>query len=509
MNLNNLSHEELENLLHQLKMVEEYEKYNKKEYFSPYPYQEEMFGAGKFAMSRFACLANRIGKTHAGGFEMSCHLTGEYPEWWTGHKFTRPIKAWAIGITNDSTRKALQDVLLGTIDVRQEELVGTGAIPRNAILMDAIEKEGPTAKVVRVIWKDTDEYSVLEFRSTQQGVHSLMGVAQDYIWLDEESPHNSNEIFSQCSTRLATTKGIMLITATPENGLTPLIQKFYDNEDLFIFHAGWDDCPHLDEETKKKLLATYSEWEVECRTKGIPSKGSGAIFQVNDSDIAIPEWTPPDDWRIVAGIDFGRSRDASTIVFCAKDPDSDEVRIFHEEYLDQDRSPENMARIIVNSPYPRIPIVPPNDGNSVSTDGGSETRAAIMRRFGAKVIVGTFSNPPEVQNTISNVNKKHIGKEGGLAWMAYMMKNGTLKVCNHLENFFREKRSYFYITKGGRTQPKDGNDHVIDAARIAVLSVGRYGTPAGMCKSEVTKQDWNNGFNNEPLNFAPSFWGDE
>jgi phage terminase large subunit-like protein len=196
--------------------------------------------------------------------EMSYHLTGLYPSWWNGHRFTHAIKAWAIGVTTDSTRKVMQLELMGTISAKDEDSLGTGSIPRHLINLETLERDGDTIKVAR-IKHVSGEVSVLEFRSTQAGTSVLMGTSQDYIWIDEESPHNSLEIFSQCSTRTTTTGGLVLITATPENGMTSLIQMFYERNGLFIFHAGWDDCPHLSEETKKALLETYPEWEKDMR----------------------------------------------------------------------------------------------------------------------------------------------------------------------------------------------------------------------------------------------------
>ncbi len=38
--------------------------------------------------------ANRVGKTEgAGGYEMTCHLTGRYPHWWEGRRFSGPVRA--------------------------------------------------------------------------------------------------------------------------------------------------------------------------------------------------------------------------------------------------------------------------------------------------------------------------------------------------------------------------------------------------------------------------------
>lgn len=484
-----------------MKQVDYDDKYRVIRRFNPYDFQLELFEAGSKFMSRFACFSNRCGKTFSGAREMAYHLTGKYPAWWKGHKFNKPIKAWAIGITGDSTRKVMQYELLGTIDARQIEDIGTTAISKDDIRIDTLEKDGAKILVARIKHYDSngkpDGESILEFRSTQQGVHTLMGTSQDFIWLDEEDEHNSMEIYSQCMTRLATTKGKLLITATPENGLTTLIQKFMDTpEEMWIGHVGWDRVPHLDEETKATLIASYPVWEIPLRTQGLPSAGSGAIFQVEDEEIMVPPIEPKGHWPIIIGVDFGRSRDPSTIVWATHDLEEDKIVIFREDYLDIDRSVENISSIILNSPWPQAPIIVPHDGNGVSTDGGSETRASIMSRLGCNVMPGTFCNPLEVQNTINSPFRKHLGKEGGLAWMAYRFKNGSLKVVQTLNNFFREKRAYFYITKGGKTQPKDGDDHIIDAARIAVLSLDRFGQAANRCGPKVHND--NNGFSYEP-----------
>lgn len=173
-----------------LKQVEYDDKYRTIRRFSPYDYQKELFDAGKEYMSRFACFSNRCGKTYSGAREMAWHLTGKYPEWWDGYVFDRPIKAWAIGITGDSTRKVLQLELLGTIDVRQVDEIGSSAISRDDIKIDSLEKDGAKILVARIKHYNKngvyDGDSILEFRSTQQGVHSLMGVSQDYIWLDKQ-----------------------------------------------------------------------------------------------------------------------------------------------------------------------------------------------------------------------------------------------------------------------------------------------------------------------------------
>ena len=58
------------------------------------------FRAGAQYPERCFRAANRIGKTMGGGgYELSCHLTGEYPDWWEGRRYDRPIRGWAAGKT--------------------------------------------------------------------------------------------------------------------------------------------------------------------------------------------------------------------------------------------------------------------------------------------------------------------------------------------------------------------------------------------------------------------------
>ena len=130
-----------------------------------------------------------IGKSFGEAAEVSWHLTGKYPSWYTGHRFEKPILAWCVWITGDSTRKVLQKELFGTESAKDNKSLGTGAIPRDCIDFDNLEKDGNIIKIGKVKHYDRfgnhDGFSTIEFRSTQQGEHVLMGATVDYIWLDK------------------------------------------------------------------------------------------------------------------------------------------------------------------------------------------------------------------------------------------------------------------------------------------------------------------------------------
>src|SRR5450631_3179078 len=97
--------------------------------YRPYSKQAEFHAAGALYRERLLMAANQVGKTLAAGFELAMHATGQYPDWWVGRRWDRPIVGWATGVTGESTRDNPQRILLG-----RPGAWGTGAIPKASIL---------------------------------------------------------------------------------------------------------------------------------------------------------------------------------------------------------------------------------------------------------------------------------------------------------------------------------------------------------------------------------------
>jgi phage terminase large subunit-like protein len=153
-----------------------------------------------------------------GAYEMTCHLTGGYPGWWTGRRFTRPVRAWAAGDTSKTVRGILQVKLLGPIGQ-----MGTGMIPKE--LIHHVSRKTGVADAYEQCWVThvTGGYSHLEMKSYDQRREAFQGTTMDVIWLDEEPPL---EIYTECLLRTATTNGILYMTFTPLQGPTDLIVDF-------------------------------------------------------------------------------------------------------------------------------------------------------------------------------------------------------------------------------------------------------------------------------------------
>lgn len=187
------------------------------------------FAAGATYRERMFMAGNRVGKTVAGGYETVLHLTGRYTHWWQGRRFDEPVRWWAAGSTKETTRDIVQAELMGA-----GEAYGTGLIPYDDIV-DVVKRpnSGGALDYVKVRHKSADGKTVgeslLGFKSYDQGRRAFEGTAKHGVWLDEEPPL---AIYTECLTRTATTKGLMMVTFTPLNGATDVVMDYIENADL-------------------------------------------------------------------------------------------------------------------------------------------------------------------------------------------------------------------------------------------------------------------------------------
>ncbi len=187
-----------------------------------YPKHLEFFAAGAREKERCMLAANRIGKTEGiGGYELTLHLTGDYPAWWIGRRFDRPIKAWAAGDTSKTVRDILQTKLLGPPG--NAEKVGTGLIPADRILRTTPKSGIPDAVESVHVSHLSGGTSLLQLKSYDQKREAFQGTEQDLVLLDEEPPL---DIYIECVIRTMTTNGLVMCTFTPLEGLSATVLHF-------------------------------------------------------------------------------------------------------------------------------------------------------------------------------------------------------------------------------------------------------------------------------------------
>ena len=191
----------------------------------------EFVGLGRDYIERCFRAANRVGKTVLGAYETACHLTGRYPNWWHGHRFDRPISAWAAGKSNETTRDIVQKELFGPVEGSKSSKhpSGTGVIPGDAIgswtWRTGVSDLMDTIKIKHV----SGRWSTLGLKSYEQGRGSFEGTAKHWAWLDEEPPLS---VYGEVLIRLMTTGGRLALTYTPLEGMSETTIQFDEHEDL-------------------------------------------------------------------------------------------------------------------------------------------------------------------------------------------------------------------------------------------------------------------------------------
>ena len=266
------------------------ERFNKLDFYDPYTYQKNFHDTGGSANQRLLMAANRIGKSYCGAAELAYHVTGLYPKWWKGRRFTQPIVAWAGGVSNETTRDIVQFELLGSPD--DPEAFGSGSIPKKLIIKTERKPGVPNAKSVALIKHVSGGNSSLFFKAYEMQVEKWQGRSVDCIWLDEEP---SRELYSQAVTRTLDRRGMVYMTFTPESGMTETVASFMNNlqSGQSLTNATWDDAServfsmngergHLSEVVMEQILSSYSPHEREMRRYGRPSIGSGLVFPLGE-----------------------------------------------------------------------------------------------------------------------------------------------------------------------------------------------------------------------------------
>ena len=153
-------------------------------YYKPYKYQKDFHSEGHDCAQRILMAANRVGKTYCGAVETAYHLTGNYPTWWKGRKFNKPVRIWAAGESNDTTRDIIQKELFG--NPQDPSKKGTGAVPLNKIVETTRKPGVPNAHSSVLIQHKSGGNSQITFKAYEQGFEKFMGEAIDVVWLDEE-----------------------------------------------------------------------------------------------------------------------------------------------------------------------------------------------------------------------------------------------------------------------------------------------------------------------------------
>lgn len=189
--------------------------------YRPYARQAEFHAEGAGHRERLLMAGNQLGKTLCGSMEMAIHLTGQYPEWWRGRRWDRPVRAWAGSETVDVTRDGAQRMLIG--EPKDKAQWGTGAIPGKAIGGTSPKRGVPNALDSVTVKHSSGGTSTLGFKSYDQGREKWQAETLDMVWFDEEPPM---DIYMEGLTRTNATGGFIYLTFTPLLGMSEVVRGF-------------------------------------------------------------------------------------------------------------------------------------------------------------------------------------------------------------------------------------------------------------------------------------------
>ena len=444
----------------------------KRRYAAFYDWQEEFTAATKTHHESCLMAANQVGKTMTGVTIDSMHLTGDYPEEWSGFKFEFAPLCWGLGYSMEKTRDLIQTALFGKY-TSADGFEGA-LVPKERIVSWESATGTPNAmRSVRVKHAGGGT-STMQFWSYSQGQHAIMGDVVDWFHIDEEPRDQS--IRPQVLTRTINGDNALggrgIYTFTPENGRTELVVKFMDDPSpsQFYMQKGWDDAPHMTKEKRERMLLGYPEHQRDMRTKGVPMLGHGRIYDLSDDFVICDEPPIPEHWFVINGMDFGDDHPQAHIQLVE---DRDNSQFYVTRAYKARRTSANDAWGAVKPWADGIPTAWPHDG--LQGEKGRHDAVQLKTHYenAGFNMLHSFATWPEGGNSV----------EAGLFQIIDLMRKGQFKICRGLHDAMAEFRQYHRDEKGKIAK---SNDDILDAIRYAFM-MRRYAQRVGDVGSQPKK----------------------
>jgi phage terminase large subunit-like protein len=436
-----------------------------------YPTQLAFFMAGSSGVhQRLIYGGNQSGKTLSCAAEVTWHLTGDYPIWWTGKRFAKPIRVWAVGESGQLVRDTLQKKLCG------DQEFGTGVIPLESFGKKPIMVPGGTGAIdTMFVTHQTDGIvdgtSSLTFKSFEMRRQKLQGESIDLIWIDERP---DEEIYSELLARTVATDGHLIVSYTPvgEGAAAGLTYRFLSepSSDRSVHRIASAEVKHISDARREELTAGYQEHERQARIEGTPQLGTGPVFPLELLPAIVKSFNPDSDIPFYArwcvGIDFGFGHPfAAALIAWA--PDTGQIWVVDSFRMERSSALYHVQRIHSMTRGLRVPVAWPHDG--AQHDKGSGLSLSMQyKNFGANMMAGHAINHGTKTNSV----------EPALEEMREMMFGGKFTIAGHNHELIDEIRNYhrdedFRLVKQ--------RDDLVSAVRYAIM-MRRQGKPLSECE---------------------------
>lgn len=399
--------------------------------------------------NRWVFGGNRSGKTECGAVETIWLARGIHPF----KKNKNGVSGWVVSLSQQVQRDVAQQKILHYLNpdwiVDIKMISGAKGSPDGGVI-DYIKIQNVFGGI-----------STIGFKSCDQGREKFQGTSLDFVWFDEEPPH---DIYQECRMRVLDRCGEIFGTMTPLKGLTWVYDEIYLNEkkqdEVWCEMMEWADNPYLDKDEVAALTASLSADELESRRYGKFVGNGGMVYSEFDENIHVIDPFPvPVEWQDLVSIDPGLNNPLSAHWY-AVDWDGN-VYVVAEHFAqgkDVGYHADCIKRISNELGWHRA-----RNGNidALIDSAANQTTLAGMKSVTELFYEnGINANPKVNKDLFSGINRvKSYLKNGDGVARLFIFRNCT--------NLIQEIKTYWWGT-GDRPQKKD--DHCLDELRYYIMS---------------------------------------
>ena len=304
--------------------------------------------------------------------------------------------------------------------------------------------------------------SWFQFMSNDQDLDKFGGAALHRVHYDEEP---RQDIRKESLARLIDYGGDEVFTMTPLMGMSWMYDDVWTpfNEgrltNCTVVLVDMDDNPHLDERTKNRVLAEYSDEERQARKSGLFVHFAGLVYPefVPETHVRPSLTSLPDGVEVFGGIDPG-IRHMAAVVFCYLDSE-DNLVVFDELALQGNTISEVCKEIELKklrwSCEPRWWVIDPASRNKNNQTGRSDQMEFADH--------GIFTSPG--QNAV----------RPGINKVKERLRAGKLILTADCPELISEFKKYRWSSpkrseNDAKEAPVKRDDHLLDALRYVVMS---------------------------------------
>lgn len=420
--------------------------------------------------------ANRAGKTTAGCVEVCFHTTGQYPDWWTGRRWDRPVKG----------RIFASDFSKG-VSVITEKLHEW--FPKDCIIH--IDKNNLKAEVGWHIRHKTGGISFFDMLTYEQDPYLAEGWNGDFALFDEPPPR---AMYIATIRGLIDNNGLCMFTLTPLKEPW-LFDQIYNSKSKRVFSVIADmrhnsrrmnplsyQMVGLEDQAIERFECELTEEERETRMHGKFRYLAGRIWKEWEREVhtfdrriwvagknnVVVDGQPPSHWPRMMLID-PHDRNPHAILWVACD-ETDNYKAYREAWLANMTIPEIVAYLkkveLDARETVQVRIMDPNFGPKRYGNTGLTVRdefETAARKIGYNLRFN-FGD-----------DRKEIGRKAFAQMLKYdstrplsLLNHPRFTVCDDLKEFIYQIEHYIWdeyrsgIERDPKEKPKDVNTHFPD-----------------------------------------------